>query len=78
MELPGEPGGPITAQLAATVMSMPIEFPQGLRSEVNADLALTLAGLSSPAASVDDVSGSLSGTVTIVRSAYRDPLPVVA
>ena len=76
VDFPGD--GVLAAQLAASVMSMPIEFPQGLRSEVNADLALTLAGPASPSASVDDVSGSLSGMVTVVRGAYRDPLPVVA
>ena len=77
---------PLGAQLAATVTGMPIEFPQGLRSEVNADLSLALAGssgTSSPGAAsqtvTDQISGgTLSGTVTVVRGAYRDPLPVVA
>ena len=61
------PDMPLSAQLSGTVTGMPIEFPQGLRSEVNADLAFVLAN-----------EGTLSGTVTVVRGGYRDPLPVVA
>jgi len=78
IEIP--PDAPIAAQLTATIAGMPIEFPPGLRSEVNADLSLALAGEASSSAGVSDQipSGTLSGTVTVVRGAYRDPLPVVA
>jgi outer membrane protein assembly factor BamA/autotransporter translocation and assembly factor TamB len=75
------PDSPLAAQLAGSVMAMPIEFPSGLRSEVNAELALTLAGVPTSETRPGDTmvpSGTLSGTVTVVRGAYRDPLPVVA
>jgi outer membrane protein assembly factor BamA/autotransporter translocation and assembly factor TamB len=81
-------GGPLTASgsiryrpdarvdtsLTAMVDGMAMEFPQGLRTELSADLALALAtgvGQQTP-------GGTVSGTVTILHGAYRDPLPVVA
>jgi outer membrane protein assembly factor BamA/autotransporter translocation and assembly factor TamB len=62
---------PSSAQLAAHVTSMALEFPQGLRSEINVDLAAALADAPT------GVSGKVSGTVTAVRSTYRDPIAVV-
>jgi outer membrane protein assembly factor BamA/autotransporter translocation and assembly factor TamB len=79
-------GGPLTgegvvnydddglrAQLSAEVRGMALEFPPGLRSEVNAALALALAqprGQEAP-------SGEITGTATVVRGFYREPLAVV-
>ena len=50
---------------------MGLTFPAGLRSEVDGELALTIAG------SHAGVSGDVTGTVTVARSAYREPLAVV-
>ena len=63
-------GGRIDAQLSADIRGMALEFPQGLRSEINAGLELAMAMAATP-------SGRLSGTVTVVRGAYREPLAVV-
>ena len=49
---------------------MALEFPEGLRSEVDADLDLALKVLPEP-------TGRLTGTVTVVRGSYREPLAVV-
>ena len=57
----------IAGQLSASVRDAALEFPQGLRSELDADLTLD-AG---------PTAGRLSGTVTVVRSTYREPMAVV-
>ena len=62
----------VAGAIAATIAGMGLEFPEGLRSEINADLNLALS--QQP---VEDLAGTLSGTVTIVRSAYREPIAVV-
>ena len=64
-------GGGVAGRLSTDVRGMALEFPQGLRSEVNAalELAVTVAG--------QRPSGRLSGTVTVARSAYREPMAVV-
>jgi outer membrane protein assembly factor BamA len=64
------PEGGLDLELATTVRGMALEFPEGLRSEVDAALDLTLDVLPEP-------SGVLSGTVTVVRGSYREPLAVV-
>ena len=61
----------LDVQLSTTIGGMALEFPEGLRSEVDADLDLALKVLPEP-------SGRLSGTVTVVRGSYREPLAVVA
>ena len=65
--------GALNAQLSANVLGMALEFPPGLRSEMNA--ALTLA-LNQPAGE-ETPTGQMSGTATIVRGFYREPLAVV-
>jgi outer membrane protein assembly factor BamA/autotransporter translocation and assembly factor TamB len=60
-----------SAQMTADVVGMGLEFPEGLRSEINADLALDLG------ASPRGPEGTVTGTVTVVRSAYREPIAVV-
>jgi outer membrane protein insertion porin family len=68
-----QPDGQLTAQLTTDIRGMALEFPPGLRSEINAALALALdrgPGQTVPA-------GRLSGMATIVRGAYREPLAVV-
>jgi outer membrane protein assembly factor BamA len=62
----------VDAQLSTSVRGMALEFPQGLRSEVDADLTLALQA---PVGST--YGGKLSGTVTVVRSTYREPMAVV-
>ena len=59
-------------QLRATVARMGLELPDGLRSELDADLTLGVEERDGEAAA------RVTGTVTIVRSAYRQPLAVVA
>ena len=85
------PGVSPSARLAAMITGMGLELPEGLRSELNADLALAVrqdpspAGLSAAVSAKADafpqadgnLSGSVTGTVTIVRSAYREPIAVV-
>jgi outer membrane protein assembly factor BamA/autotransporter translocation and assembly factor TamB len=61
----------LDVQLSTTIGGMALEFPEGLRSEVDADLDLVLKVLPEP-------SGRLSGTITVVRGSYREPLAVVA
>jgi len=68
-----EPESGLTAHLAADISDMALDFPPGLRSEVDAMLQLDAAAPPDAAAP----SGRLSGTVTVLRGAYREPLAVV-
>ncbi len=65
---------PLEATLAVNVDGMALEFPEGLRSELNAALGISLAV---PAGDIVEPTGSVTGTVTVLRSAYREPLAVV-
>jgi outer membrane protein assembly factor BamA/autotransporter translocation and assembly factor TamB len=68
------PDAQVDTRLEATVEGMALDFPEGLRTELNAMLGLTLAtGAGQPMP-----GGTLTGTVTILQGAYRDPLPVIA
>ena len=60
----------LDVRLSTSIGGMALELPQGLRSEVDAALDLDLQILPDP-------SGRLSGTVTVVRGSYREPLAVV-
>jgi len=55
------------------IRGMALEFPPGLRSEIDAALTFTLNR--APEETVP--SGVLGGTATIVRGGYREPLAVV-
>ncbi|MBI3050401.1 MAG: translocation/assembly module TamB domain-containing protein [Acidobacteria bacterium] len=66
-ELEYSPEDGVSGRVSTNLRGMALEFPQGLRSELDADLTLDAA----PAA------GRLSGTVTVVRSTYREPMAVV-
>jgi outer membrane protein assembly factor BamA/autotransporter translocation and assembly factor TamB len=68
------PADGLDARLAATISGMAMEFPQGLRSEIDAALALTA---DIPAGDNARPSGELSGTVTVLRSTYREPMAIV-
>ena len=59
----------LVAQLSTSIRGMAMEFPEGLRSEIDADLDLGIDVLRP--------SGRLSGTVTVGRGTYREPLAVV-
>ena len=61
----------LDVQLSTTIRGMALELPEGLRSEVDGDLDLAMKVLPEP-------MGRLTGTVTIVRGSYREPLAVVA
>jgi outer membrane protein assembly factor BamA/autotransporter translocation and assembly factor TamB len=61
----------LTGLLRSTIAQMGLEFPEGLRSEIDADLNLELTS------AADELTGTLSGTVTVTRSAYREPIAVV-
>ena len=65
------------AQLATTIRGMALEFPEGLRTEINADLSLTAASLAGGPEGREP-SGRISGTVTVLQGSYREPLAVVA
>jgi outer membrane protein assembly factor BamA len=54
---------------------MALEYPEGLRSEIDADLNFTFRA--PPVGSGDVAAGKLSGTVTILRGAYREPMAVM-
>lgn len=56
------------SRFTSTIEDMALEFPQGLRSEIDSTLELTMA----------EDGGRLSGSVTIARGAYREPLALVA
>jgi outer membrane protein assembly factor BamA/autotransporter translocation and assembly factor TamB len=73
------PDGAIDAQLSTVVRGMALEFPQGLRSELDADLVLATEGppIASPGGTRPALGGKLSGTVTVLRSTYREPMAVV-
>ena len=68
-----ESDGAMTAQLSANILGMALEFPPGLRSEMNAALTLAL----NQAAGQETPTGQISGTATIRRGFYREPLAVV-
>jgi outer membrane protein assembly factor BamA/autotransporter translocation and assembly factor TamB len=53
------------------IAGMGLEFPEGLRSELAAGLTLDVRSQD------EAVAGTLSGTVTVLRSAYREPIAVV-
>jgi len=62
-----------TAHLAADIRDMALDFPAGLRSELDAMLQFDAVSPSGDAAP----SGRLSGSITVLRSSYREPLAVV-
>ena len=64
----------LDAQLSTEIRGMALEYPVGLRSELDADLDLRFSA--SPN-STNGGSGTLSGTVTVLRGAYREPMAVV-
>lgn len=66
--------GQAESSLTAEIRDMALEFPEGLRSQLDADLtlAVTAEGGDAP------LSGRLSGDVTVVEASYREPLAVVA
>ncbi len=68
------PREPIDVALTLAVDGMALEFPEGLRSELDADLGLSV---NVPAADVVRPGGRLSGTVSVQRGAYREPIAVM-
>lgn len=66
----GRPAG-LSGAVTTRIAGMGLEFPEGLRSELDADLSLELMSED------DDLAGTVSGTVTVVRSAYREPIAVL-
>jgi len=55
------------------VAGMALNAPEGLRSEIDAALGLSLA----PQPGGGALGGELSGTVTVTRSSYREPLALI-
>ena len=68
----GQPGRWVRGSLTG-IRSMALEFPTGLRSELDADLQMAAA--TAPGQDLPDTR--LEGTVTVLRGAYREPLAVV-
>jgi outer membrane protein assembly factor BamA len=62
---------PTRLRLSGVFAGMGLEFPEGLSSELNADVTLALEQ------ATGEISGGVSGEVTVLRSAYREPLSVV-
>ena len=62
--------GQLDLQLTGDIRGMALEFPEGLRSEIDAALGLSFVA-------PEPMAGQLSGTVTVVRGSYREPLAVV-
>lgn len=56
-----------SARVGADIRGMALEFPDGLRSELDADLQLDL----------DGSEGRLTGDITVLRASYREPLAVL-
>ena len=76
-----QPGAATTAQLAARIDGMALDYPVGLRSEIDGALQLEVTvppGGGVPAEAGHQGDAVLRGTVTMVRGAYREPLAVVA
>ena len=65
--------GQLSARLATGIRAMPLEFPAGLRSELDADLQLTATSVPGQ----DYPDSRIEGTVTVLRGSYREPLAVV-
>jgi len=63
----------VTAHLGANIRDMALDFPAGLRSELNAMLQLDMSAPPGDAAP----SGRLTGSITVQRASYREPLAVV-
>ena len=70
-------GRDLAGRLTARIGGMGLEFPEGLRSELDGDLALEFEQQAVQAGGASAVAGRVTGTVTIVRSAYREPMAVV-
>jgi outer membrane protein assembly factor BamA/autotransporter translocation and assembly factor TamB len=68
-----EPGAGLSARLSSDIHEMALEFPAGLRSELDAMLQLDVAAVPGQ----ETPTGTLSGSVTILRSAFREPLALV-
>jgi outer membrane protein assembly factor BamA/autotransporter translocation and assembly factor TamB len=66
-----ETGQPIDASLDLNIDAMALEFPEGLRSEL--DVYLDIAARLPPEADTEP-SGTIGGLVTVRRSAYREPI----
>jgi outer membrane protein assembly factor BamA len=71
--------GAIDAQLSTVIRGMALEFPPGLRSELDADLVLATGGapIASSSGARPALGGKLSGIVTVLRGTYREPMAVV-
>jgi len=66
-------GAPLTAELTADLTGMALEYPEGLRTEVDGSLVL---GFKDAADGFDRVP-VLSGSVHVVNGSYREPITVV-
>jgi outer membrane protein assembly factor BamA len=65
----------VQAVLTTGIRGMALEYPEGLRSEIDADLNFTFRA--PPVGSGEVAAGKLSGTVTVLRGAYREPMAVM-
>jgi outer membrane protein assembly factor BamA/autotransporter translocation and assembly factor TamB len=61
---------PLSARLATSLRGMALNFPEGLRTELNSALGMVVTS------DAEGPSGSITGTVTFLRGAYREPLAV--
>ena len=68
-----QPAAGLNGRISTDIHDMALEFPAGLRSELDAMLQLDV----SAAPGQNTPTGTLSGRVTILRSAFREPLALV-
>jgi len=68
------PDDPAAARVTADARGVAMEFPEGLRSELDASLAFDV----NTGDEVEPPSGALTGTVTVLRGGYREPIAVAA
>lgn len=64
-------GGPVSGTLTAKASGFALEFPEGLRTELDAELTLAAAK------GAEGVAGTVTGLVTVTRGGYREPFSVV-
>jgi outer membrane protein assembly factor BamA/autotransporter translocation and assembly factor TamB len=61
----------LSGSVQTTISGMGLDFPEGLRSELDAGVTLEVTS------DEEGLAGTLSGTVTVLRSAFRQPIGVV-
>ena len=79
-----QPDGSIDARLGTDITGMALDYPAGLRTEMNSALQVAVSRVGIPVGdpapeTADEplLEGTLKGTVTVLHGAYREPLAMV-